>query len=286
MAYPPIIASLPVFIAEEQHLFDKENLKLETLSLSSSNDLVTALVARQADLLPAVSIVPIIHLEIQHPGKVRVVSHSRMNQNNALDKILVRESSSLHALADLRGRKIGVFPGTAPQKMLATFLKKHGIDANSVSYVQLAPQAQLPSLESDAVDALFAYEPVTTTALRHGGYRVLFGSVYADLLNPCPIGVSVISRDFERSNPELAQRLVKVLQEGIAYMAAHPADARALLPKYTRLPADIAAHVNVANVTLQNELDLQNLQAFIDLLYASGEIPEVIDAHRLVDPTK
>jgi ABC-type nitrate/sulfonate/bicarbonate transport system substrate-binding protein len=286
IAYLPIIPSLPLFVVQEQRLFEKENLKAEMLLLSSSNDLVNALVAGQADLLPGVSIIPIIHLEIQHPGMVRVFSHSRMNQTNALDKIIVKENSSLHGVRDLQGRKMGVFPGTAPQKMLVTFLKKRGLNTETIRFVQLAPQVQLSSLESGAVDALFSYEPVTTTALVHGGYRVLFGSVYADLLNPCPIGVSVIARDFERAKPEAAGRSVKVLQQGIAYMAANPRLARSLLPQFTKLPPEIAERVNIADVTLQNQLDVANLQAFIDLLYLSGEIPEKLDAHRLVDPTR
>jgi NitT/TauT family transport system substrate-binding protein len=286
IAYPPIIPSLPLFVAEDQHLFEKQNLKVEMLPLSSSNDLVNALVAGQADMLPAVSLIPIVHLEIQHPGKVRVFSHSRMNENNALDKIVVKENSGLHNLQDLQGRKIGVFPGTAPQKMLITFLKKHGVNTGTISFVQLAPQAQISSLESGAVDVLYSYEPVTTTALVHGGYRVLFGSVYADLLNPCPIGVSVIARDFERSKPEVARRAVEALQAGITYMQANPKSARSLLPEFTKLPPEIAERVNISEVTLQNQVDVANLQAFIDLLYASGEIPQKIDAHRLVDPSR
>jgi ABC-type nitrate/sulfonate/bicarbonate transport system substrate-binding protein len=286
IAYPPIIPSLPLFVAREQHLFEKQDLKVEMLPLSSSNDLVNALVAGQADMLPAVSLIPIVHLEIQHPGKVRVFSHSRMNENNALDKIVVKENSGLHSLQDLQGRKIGVFPGTAPQKMLITFLKKHGVNTDTISFVQLAPQAQISSLESGAVDVLYSYEPVTTTALVHGGYRVLFGSVYADLLNPCPVGVSVIARDFERSKPEVARRSVEALQAGINYMQANPKSARSLLPEFTKLSPEIAERVNISEVTLQNQVDVANLQAFIDLLYASGEIPQRIDAHRLVDPSR
>jgi len=286
IAYPPIIPSLPLFVAQEQHLFDKQNLRVEMLLLSSSNDLVNALVAGQADMLPAVSLIPIVHLEIQHPGKVRVFSHSRMNENNALDKVIVKESSSLRSLQDLQGKKIGVFPGTAPQKMLVSFLKKRGINTETVSFLQLAPQAQISSLESGAVDVLYSYEPVTTAALVHGGYRVLFGSVYADLLNPCPIGVSVIARDFERAKPEVARRSVEALQAGITYMQANPKSARSLLPGFTKLPPEIAERVNISEVTLQNQVDVANLQAFVDLLYTGGEIPQKIDAHRLVDPSR
>jgi ABC-type nitrate/sulfonate/bicarbonate transport system substrate-binding protein len=286
VAYLQIIPSLPVFIAQEQRLFDKENLRLKAIALGSSNDLVNAMVVGQADILPATSLVPIIHLEIQSPGRVRVFSHSRMNDSNALDKIIVRDSSPLHTIEDFSGKKVGVFPGTAPSHMLSAFFKKHGVDPTSLSMVQLPPQAQISSLESGAVDALFAYEPVTTTALVHGGYRQLFGSVYADLLNPCPIGASVISREFEHNHPELAARAVHALQQGVDYMAAHPAESRTLLTKYIKLPPEVAVRVNVADVTLSNQVDIANLQQFIDLLYQTGEIPERIDVHRLVDPTR
>ena len=286
VAYLQITPSLPVFVAQEQHLFDKEGLQVKTIALGSSNDLVNAMLAGQADILPAVSLVPIIHLEIQSPGRVRIFSHSRMNDSNALDKIIVRDSSPLHSLADLRGKKIGVFPGTAPSRMLAQFFRKHGVDPATVGMVQLPPQAQISSLDSGAVDALFSYEPVTTTALVHGGHRQLFGSVYADLLNPCPIGASVISREFERHHPELATPAVSALQQGVDFMAAHPAESRVLLSKYIKLSPEIAAQVKVADVTLSNQVDVANLQQFIDLLYQSGEIPERIDAHRLVDPTR
>jgi NitT/TauT family transport system substrate-binding protein len=282
----PIIASLPIYVAQERQLFASEKVSARTITFSSSNDMVNALLAGQVDVLPAVSLVPIVHLEIQDPGKVRVFSHSRMNTANALDKILIKEASKIRTLADLKGRRVGAFPGTAPTRMLKTFLKKHGIDPDSVSYVQLPATAQLSSLESGAVDALFAYEPVTTTALAQGGYRMLFGSVYADLLDPNPIGVSVIARDFERRDAKLAAGTVRALGQALDYMRAHGDEARSLLPKFTRIPPEIATRVNLADTTLTNQVDVQNLQAFIDLLYESGEIPRKIDAQRLVAPTQ
>ncbi|HEV8523029.1 MAG TPA: ABC transporter substrate-binding protein [Terriglobales bacterium] len=282
----PIIASLPIYIAQERQLFASGNIRARTITFSSSNDMVNALVADEVDVLPAVSLVPIVHLEIQDPGRVRVFSHSRMNSANALDKILVKDASKIRTLADLKGRRVGVFPGTAPMKMVKTFLRKHGVDPESVSFVQLPAAAQLSSLESGAVDALFAYEPVTTTALAHGGYRMLFGSVYADLLEPNPIGVSVIARDFERRHPKLAAGTLRALGQALEYMRNHSDEARSLLPKFTRIPPEIAARVNLADTTLTNQVDVQNLQAFVDLLYQSGEIPRKIDAQRLVAPTQ
>jgi len=48
-----------------------------------------------------------------------------MNDSNSLDKIIVRGSSPLHTIEDLRGKKIGVFLGTAPSRMLAGFPNVH-----------------------------------------------------------------------------------------------------------------------------------------------------------------
>lgn len=286
VAYLQIIPSLPVFIAQEQQLFAKQGLQLKAVVLSSSNDVVNSLVAGQADILPAISIVPIIHLEIQSPGRVRLFSASRMSESNSLDKLLVQQSSPLRTVEDLAGKRVGVFPGTAPSHLFAAFLKKRGVDPDTVQMVQLPPQTQLASLDSGAVDALYAYEPVTTTALVRGGHRQLFGSVYAALLDPCPVGGGLVSREFERAHPERAARAVRAVQQGLEFMAAHPAEARALLSKYIRLPPEIAARVNFSDVTLSNEIDVANLQRFIDLLHQIGEIPERIDAHRLVDPTR
>ena len=70
IAYAPILASLPVFVAQDQQMFQQHRLQAEMVSFSSSNDMVSGLVAGQVDVLPAVSLVPLLHLEIQYPGKI------------------------------------------------------------------------------------------------------------------------------------------------------------------------------------------------------------------------
>ncbi len=285
IAYPPMLASLPVIAAQEQQMFQRQHLQAEVVSFSSSNDMVSALVAGQVDVLPAVSLVPLLHLEIQHPGKFRVFSHSRMRRENSTYRLVVKSASPLQTLADLSGKKIGVFPGTSATRLVSAFLQRKGVDPKTVTFVQLPASAQVSSLESGAVDALFSYDPLTLVA-EPGRYRALSNSVYAELIEPCPVGVSVISRDFERAQPEVAARAAQAVQEGIAYVGSHPQQAAALLPRFTRMTPEMAARVNVADITLSNTVDAATLQRFINLLYEIGEIPEKIDAHRLIDATR
>lgn len=285
VAYLPVMASLPVFIAEDQHLFAHQGLRSQDISFSSSNDMVNALVSGQIDVLPAVALVPLIHLEIQHPGKIRVFSHSRMRRENSTYRIVVKSDSPLTGLRDLHGKKLGVFPGTSATRLVSAFLQRQSVDTTKITFVQLPPSAQVSSLATGAVDALFAYEPVATIS-EPGRYRTLSNSVYAELVEPCPLGVSVISRDFERAHRSAGARSAAAIQEAIAYMGAHPQEAKSLLPRFTRMTPEMASRVNVADMTLSNTVDAEVLQRFIDLLYEIGEIPEKIDAHRLIEPTR
>lgn len=286
IAYPPIVASLPLIIAQEEKLFRTNEISITSTLFANSNDMLNSLVSGQTDLLPAVSLIPIIQLEIQYPGTVRLFSHSRMRPERAFDSIIVKDSSSIHSLAELSGKKVGVFPGTSASNMLKAFLKKRGIASETISLIQLAPPAQLASLQSGAVDALFSYEPVTTIGLQKGGYRALFGSVYADLINPCPIGAAVISRKFERTFPAAAKETVTALDQAVLIERNQPEKSIPLIERITKIPPEIAASVNVVDVTLSTEIDIPNLQQFIDLLYEIGEIPEKIKADRLVAPTQ
>lgn len=286
LAYPPIVASLPVFVAEENKLFEQKGIAAETVSFVNSNDMVNALLAGQVDGLPAVSLIPILHLEIQRPGTVRLFSHSRMTPDRAFDSIIVKNGSQMKGLGDLAGKKVGAFPGTSATNMLKHLLKQRGIDSSGTTFVPLAPPAQLSSLGSGAVDALFTYEPVTTVAQKQGKFRPLFGSVYAELLNPCPVGCSVISREFEKKHPDLAKRSIDAIDEAVNLMKADPAKAKALLPKFASVEAEIAPLVNVVDVTRSSEVRVDELQRFIDLLHEAGEIPKRIDARKMVEPTK
>ena len=285
IAYAPILASLPVFVAQDQQMFQQHRLQAEVVPFSSSNDMVSGLVAGQVDMLPAVSLVPLLHLEIQHPGKFRVFAHSRMRRENSTYRLVVRSSSPVQQLRDLKGKKVGVFPGTSATRLVSAFLLRRGVDPGSILFVQLPTSAQVSSLESGAVDALFSYDPLILIA-EPGRYRAISNSVYGELMEDCPVGVSVISRAYERSQPETAARAAAVMQEAIVYVGSHPQQATALLPRFTRMTPEMAGRVNVADITLSSTVDAGVLQRFIDLMYEIGEIPEKIDAHRLTNATR
>jgi ABC-type nitrate/sulfonate/bicarbonate transport system substrate-binding protein len=230
-----------------------------------------------------VSLVPVIHLELQHPGSVRVFSQSRSTPDRASDSIVVRGDAPLHALSDLEGRKMGVFPGTSATRLLSAFLAREGVETDNITFVPLPPASHLSALESQSVDALFTYEPTTTVARVSGRFRTLHGSVYASLLNPSPLGAAIVSRRFEQERPLVARRTIAAFDDAVEYMRRHEAQAKELIPRFLTLQVELARQVTVVESGLSSENDVQALQRLIDLLHAVGELPAVFDAEQLVE---
>jgi ABC-type nitrate/sulfonate/bicarbonate transport system substrate-binding protein len=286
MAYQPIVFGMPVFVAQDQKFFEKNNLIVDAKSFTSANDMINALVAGQVDMVPGAPLVPVLSLESQYPGRFRVFAHSIMTMEKPFDRILVKTNSNINSVADLAGKKLALIPGTTAMNAMKAYLKNNGIDPASITYVQLAPTAQLAALQSDAVDALYAYEPVLTIALEQGNLRAISPSVYCSLLNPCPLVVSIVDRKFEKENPEVTQNAIKALDEAVQLMRDDPVKASASLANYTKVQLAITPKVSLQNMTIGGNMDLTNMQQFIDILLGIGEIKSKVSAENLVAPTR
>lgn len=264
-------------------MFAAKGVTADFKVFGSANDMINAVVAGQVDAVTGVSLVPILHLETQHPGRVRVILHSKMTNACPYDGIVVKAESQIKSIADLAGHKIGLFPGTTAVNLMKAFLKKQNVNADKIEFVQLPPPSHHSALESGAVDALLAYEPTLTTALSKGNRR-LFGSIYVDLLSPSPISVSIVSREFEKKHPDTVKAFISVIDQSVIAIRADQQAARQSLKNYTKLPPDVIPTVNVVEDVLSTELDTTNLQAFIDLLVQIGELPKPISAADLIKP--
>jgi len=285
VAYAPVVINLQTFIAQDLGLFNKHDLIGDPKLFTSANDMISALVSGEIDVVPAVSLVPVLNLEAQKPGTLRIFSHSKMTAEKPFDSILVRTDSLIHSLEDLKAKKIAVFPGTTATNFLKVFLKRKGIDPDSVQYVPLPPSAHLSSLQSGAVDALFGYEPTVTSAIQSGTCRRIFGSVYAELQPNSPISVSVISRKFEREHPEAAKRVVELFDGAVSLIRSEPDKCTPSLTAYTKIAPEVAAKVSIIDATLSTETKAAPIQQFIDLLHEMGEVPKLLQADDLLAPT-
>lgn len=282
IAYQPIVFGLPVFIAEERGLFKSHNVKAEAEGFTSANDMISALVAGRAQIVPGAPLVPVLSLESKYPGRFRVFAHSKMTDSKPFDRIIVKMDSPIKSIEDLVNRKIAQIPGTTAMNALKAYFKNNNVELDKIEHIQLAPPAQLTALESGAVDALYAYEPNLTLALQSGKYRAITGSIYCSLLEPCPLVVAIIDRQFETDNPVVASGAIASIMEAHKLMRERPEDASLSLVAYTKIDPTLATKVSLQQMTLDGEMDISNLQRFVDILVEIGEIKDHIDAKKLI----
>ena len=130
------------------------------------------------------------------------------------------KSSGIGGPKDFSGHKIGNPPGDAARVMWPVFAQAAGIDPASVTFVNIAPQAKMPSLKSHAVDI------ITDFYNEHDLKVATFGNDLGVLRWPDvglnPYGNSlIVNGAFLEKNPKLVESFVRISQKAFAACVAN-----------------------------------------------------------------
>ena len=282
IGYLPILASLPLFVAQENGYFNESGITIETVPLQSSNQLVDALLRGDIDIAVESSAAPVFMVETVDPGRVKIFSASDITVDAPFDSIVVRKESPIETLNGLEGRKVGVFPGTTATRLLKDFLVGKGINTAAMEFIQIVPQNQLPALYTGSVDALHSYEPATAIALDGGQARRLYGSVYAEQLNHNPQGVALISAAFIGKNPLRAQKVVAAFDYAFNDIRKNDTEARRIAATAFGIGQGAVGQVVFLYMSPSSTVNGEVLQAYADMLVSLGELQKKVDVSRLL----
>ncbi|HXZ00192.1 MAG TPA: ABC transporter substrate-binding protein [Stellaceae bacterium] len=129
------------------------------------------------------------------------------------------KSSGIAGPKDFPGHKIGNPPGDAARVMWPAFAKAVGIDPDSVTWVNIAPQAKIPSLKSHAVDVISDFYNEHDLKLREFGEDLGF-LAWRDIgVNPYGNSV-IVNGDFLRRHRAVVKSFVEVSQRAFAACVA------------------------------------------------------------------
>lgn len=125
-------------------------------------------------------------------------------------------------LADLRGRRVGVEPGSLNCFVLARALESAGLAYEDVVSVPMSPQAMEAGLVAGEVDAVVAYPPVSVHLLADPDCHVLFSSadIPGEVLDVLLMDAPVLA---ERGSD--IERLLAAYGRAVAWADAHAAEA-------------------------------------------------------------
>jgi len=269
---PIMLSKLPLEIALQKGFFKDAGIAVQVTQLASSNLVSDALLRGDLDITPEISILPFINAEVVDPGKLKIFSVTDLTIDIPFDSIIVKSDSSINSIIDLKGKKIGVFPGTTATNMLKIFFKEKGIDASGIQFVQLPPSEHLVALSASSIDALHAYEPTVSIAITDGNMKKIYGSVYAEQVNHSPIGAGFLTTKFINEHPREAKKVVTALNRAYDYIRTNEKDSRVIAGDLFKFTPQVSAIVSLPYFNYLNQIDKETMDKLLDFFVVGGEI--------------
>jgi NitT/TauT family transport system substrate-binding protein len=125
------------------------------------------------------------------------------------------KSSGIAGPKDFPGKKIGNPPGDASRIMWPAFAKQVGIDPGSVSFVNVSPQAKVPSLKSRAIDVTSDFYNEHDLKAREFGDDLGF-LAWRDIgINPYGNSI-IVNEDYLQKNRDVVKAFTQVSQKAFA----------------------------------------------------------------------
>lgn len=276
-------AALPIYVALENGYFEDEQIEPELIKFQSSNLLSEALANNQIDLAIGPSTSVLYTIEQRDPGKFRIFMTGVLSTDRPFSSIIVTKDSQINEIMDLEGKKIAVLPGSTSLVFTRLMFKNMGYENLNVTPVQMPPNLWAGALSSGQVDSILAYEPFGTLILHQGDSRVLSSAVLERfILNDIPAGGNSFSTKFAEENPETAAKIVRVFKKSSEFIEANIAEARKIMAEYSNLPESVAQEVGIPILYIGEDIDVDKLQEYADVLLQEGELEKQIDVAKLL----
>ena len=227
---------LPLTIAEQLGYFRAEGLDVEISDFAGGARALQAVVGGSADVCSG-AFEHTINLQSKNQFFQAFVLQGRAPQ--IAIGISNKTLPDYKALADLRGRKIGVSaPGSSTNMVANLVLSRAGIPAGDVSFIGVGTAAgALAALRSGQIDAMSNTDPVMTMLEQKGDVRIVSDTrtlkgtqdVFGGAM---PAACLYAPLEFIRKNPNTTQALANAIVRSLKWLqTAGPSDIIKTVPE-------------------------------------------------------
>lgn len=177
VGYPDLPSNLLLYVAQDAGLFEVEHLQVQTTVYETGRQALSEALSGQLDAAIPYS-TPVV-LAAMHGEDVVVVT--TLHRADGLTGLAIHPGSDIRTAADLRGRRIGVTPGTSSQLALDVVLAEGGLEVSEIEAVPGQPAELMASLAQGTLDAASLWVPNLLLATRPGKARLLTAEVYSEM---------------------------------------------------------------------------------------------------------
>ncbi len=291
--YIPGLPSLPIFVADDRKIFQKHGLEPELTNVQAdTGGAVNDVAEGKADLtFPAFFFV--LEKAIQSPGSLLVLQHNiDTNVAPTFYGLTAGNKSGIKTVADIAGKKVGVFAAKVPAARQHLFEAYAHSVAEKVDAIPMEPTSpEVPpgivELAKGKVDALLTAQPIAIFAqLQGAGKQISETPVAGPFPTVIPTSAAITTAKTAEEDPAYARAIAEALDEAVDIIRKEPDSMGEMYIKYQAMPPESEALGN--HLVLQfwksteiGESEIQISQVYADYLTENGVITGPIDVDSL-----
>jgi NitT/TauT family transport system substrate-binding protein len=241
IAVLPVIDALPMYVAQEEGLFEKHKVSVEFVPVASAPERDQLIAAGQADGMVNEALSTALYNRDQ--VQVQIVRYARAaTPETALFSILASGKSEIDSLEKLKGVEIGISEGTVIDYLTDRLLQAEGFtqeDIQTIAVPKIPDRVNL--LGTGELEAATLPEPAVSLALQQGARLILDDTQHPEY------SFSTISfrKAIIDQSPETIRGFLAAVEEATAMINADPAKYNELLVELKIVPAPLAASFKV-----------------------------------------
>ena len=271
----PAVDFLPAFVARDRGIFAKHNLDV-TLQIVPTPSVVPPMLVSDSVQIAYATPPNILLANEGGLDLVAIAGGARLVKSNAKISFVTRTGVTIAKAEDMKGRRVGV-PGF--NSIIDMFLRKwlitHDVPVAQVSVVE-TPMLQMGDLlKSGQIDAATPIEPIRGRIVASGAAQRsvdFFSEVNPDVLG----SFWMATRDWATKHKTEVAAFRASLLDGIAFIDAHPDEARAIEQK------DMGFVDPTAMATFATKLDAKDFDFVAKLGVELGVMKQPVDAAKLI----
>jgi NitT/TauT family transport system substrate-binding protein len=221
LSYTPFAAHVSVYVAKAKGYFGQAGLDVDILPGRGSTFAAMTVGAGKEEfgIADAASV-----LAARAKG-VPIIAVSNIQQDNGVAWIAT-EKSGITKVEDLKGRNVGILPGSTTTIFLQALMKKHGLTLDDVKPITWRPGTDLPLLLEGKIDseATVYNNEVIAWGIEHPELKLRVWPM-ASLGFDTPGYALVTSEELAKKNPKMVKDFNVAALRGMDYAVQHPAEA-------------------------------------------------------------
>ncbi|MEI8304957.1 MAG: ABC transporter substrate-binding protein [Burkholderiales bacterium] len=290
LSWLPIMQTTALYVALQDKLFEKAGIEAEAIQFQNPNQIIDSLVANQADVgAPGAAAGITMLAEARYPGTFKVfgLQGGGVRVDRINDGLIVRNGSTIRSFKDLRGKSLGHLPGIQWRTISRHMLRVNGLDPDKdVRLQEIAVGLQVPSVVAGSIDATLSLEPVGSIAVASGeATRAMTNPCASVIADPFYSGVSLLTTRFIKERPQVARKVVQVLDQATRLANTEFDRVRPYFAKYTAIRGESVRIIAQPYLRAWNELndtDIRSYQALVDVFHKEGVLKDRMDVRQVL----